>query len=148
MRNIKIGQKFKMNGRIKQILVTGFWRFEPLEPIADKATRETLQKIIDNDIANGTAVPTERIVPCTIEDAQLISTANTGTSFFDINEVADKEPVGEIDANYHIDSHTHALNHIKKYGLQSPYGRIRLKTKDYPRFFDQNGQLKTTKEQD
>jgi hypothetical protein len=124
--------------KTKRIRVTGFWKFKPFSPCKDEFTSKILSKLIEKDIAEGVIQRTERIEPCSQEEAQIIST-NSG--FFNAIHVKLDTTVEPLDANAYQEEHDHILALMKKDGEMGLYGRIKLPVDQYPNLFDSKGKL-------
>jgi hypothetical protein len=122
----------------KQIRVTGYWRFKPFSPIEDEFIRNTLQTLINEDLAKGLCIKEERIEPCEQCQAQLVGTSD---GFCDVKDVELITLAGPIDAVFHKEEHAHKLSVMKEYGETGLYGRIKLPITEFPRFFDKSGVL-------
>jgi hypothetical protein len=127
-----------INNKTKRIRVTGFWKFKPYSRCEDDLTTKLLTKLIEEDIANGVLQRSERIIPCSQEDAQLVS---TNSSFFDVVNVEIDKSSPLMDVKFYEEEHKHMLDVMNKDGEMGLYGRIKLPVVEYPRLFDTNGKL-------
>ena len=140
MTTLNIGDlgHLKMQANTKRIRVTGYWKFKPFSPMEDTFTRDILQRITDKEIATGLRVKEARIEPCGQNEAHLIGTNH---SFFDIQEVELTTPNKPIDVDFYKDEQGHRLSVMEQEGEMGLYGRIKLPVSNYPRFFDDKGEL-------
>lgn len=134
---MNVGDKILVNnvkGIKHPVYLKGFWKFKPFPSCECKVTEKLLARMVKEDIEAGIRVKSERIVPCSPGQAQIVST-NHG--YHDINDATliSLAVADDLTSSHHINQHKH---HVKIYQEKGDYvycAKIQLPVSQFPRLF-------------